>query len=129
MRKKFFVSVCVAVVLLMNMVIPVYAQLDYDTNTSIILTLSFSSNEASCYAKIRGGNGATEITDGTLTLTDSSGTVVEKWDNLSSLSSILIVSKTAKDVTKGETYTLTITATVKTSSSSETITESVTRTY
>lgn len=129
MRKKFFVSVCVAVVLLMHMVIPVYAQLDYDTNTSIIQTLSFSSNEASCYAKIRGGNGVTEITDGTLTLTDSSGTVVEKWDNLSSPSSILIVSKTAKDVTKGETYTLTITATVKTSSSSETITESITRTY
>lgn len=129
MRKKFFASVCVVVVLLMHMVMPVYALLDYDTNTEIALTLNFSSNGASCYSKISGGNSVTEITDGTLTLTDSNGNVVQKWENLSSRSSILILSKTAKNVTKGETYTLTITVTVKTSSSSESITESVTRTY
>lgn len=129
MRKKFFVSVCVVVVLLMHMVIPVQAQLYYDTNTDITLTLNFSSNGASCYAKIIGGNGTTEITGGTLTLTDSSGEVVQKWDNLSAQGSMLVVSKTAKDVTKGKTYTLTITATVKTSTLSETITESITRTY
>lgn len=129
MIKKLLVSVCVVVVLLMHMVIPVQAQLYYDTNTDITLTLNFSSNGASCYAKVDGDNSVTNITDGTLTLTDSSGTVVEKWGNLSSTSSILIVSKTAKNVTKGETYTLTITVTVKTSTSSETITESITRTY
>ncbi len=129
MRKKFLASICVVVILLINMVIPVHAQLYYDTNTDITLTLNFSSSGASCYTKILGGNGVTEITDGTLSLTDSSGTVVEKWENLSSPSSILIVSKTAKGVTAGNTYTLTITVTVKTSSSSETITESITRTY
>ncbi len=129
MRKKFLASVCVVVILLINMVIPVHAQLYYDTNTDITLTLNFSSSGASCYAKVDGDNSVTEITNGTLTLTDSSGTEVGKWENLSSPSSILIVSKTAKNVTKGETYTLTITVTVKTSSSSETITESITRTY
>lgn len=129
MIKKILASVCAAIVLLMHMVIPVYAQLDYDTNTSIILTLGFSSNGASCYANIDGDNSATAITDGTLTLTDSSGTVVEKWENLSSPSSILIVSKTAKGVTAGNTYTLTITATVKTNHSSESVTKSITRSY
>ena len=129
MRRKFFVSVCVVVVLLMNIVIPVHAQLYYDTNTKITLTLSFSSDGASCYAKVSGGNGVTEITDGTLVLTDASGTVVKKYENLSSPSSMLTVSKTATGVTQGETYMLTITVTVKTSTSSETITESITRTY
>ena len=130
MRKKFIIIViCSVVVLLMNLAIPVHAQIYYDTNTKITLTLEFSSSGASCYSKIRGGNGVTEISDGVLTLTDKNGNVVQKWDNLTSSSSMLIVSKTAKNVTKGETYTLTITVTVKTSTSSETITESITRTY
>ncbi len=129
MRKKFVVSICLVVVLLMNMVIPVHAQLYYDTNTDIMLNLSFSSNAASCYVSIDGGNSVTGITNGTLVLTDSSGSVVKRWDNLSSATSMLIVSKTAKNVTKGETYTLTTTVTVKTSTSSETITESITKTY
>ena len=130
MRKKFIIIViCSVVVLLMNLVIPVHAQIYYDTNTKITLTLEFSSSGASCYSKISGGNGVTEITDGTLTLTDSSGTVVGKWENLSSSSSILIVSKTATGVTKGNTYTLTITATAKTADSSEPVTKSMTRTY
>lgn len=129
MSRKIFVSVCVVVILLMHMVIPVYAQLNYDTNTEIALTLNFSSDRASCYTKISGGSGTTKITNGTLTLTDSNGTVVAKWENLSSSSSILIVSKTATGVTKGNTYTLTITATVQTADSSESVTKSITRTY
>lgn len=129
MSKKILASVFAVVVLLTHMVIPAYAQLYYDTNTKITLTLDFSSTGASCYSKISGGNGVTEITDGTLTLTDSSGTVVGKWENLSSSSSILIVSKTATGVTKGNTYTLTITATAKTADSSEPVTKSMTRTY
>ena len=129
MSKKILVSVCLIAALLMSMVIPVHAQLYYDTNTKITLTLSFSSDGASCYAKVSGGNGVTEITDGTLVLTDASGTVVKKYENLSSPSSMLTVSKTATGVTQGETYTLTITVTVKTSTSSETITKSITRTY
>lgn len=129
MSRKIFVSVCVVVILLMNIVIPVYAQLNYDTNTDITLTLNFSSDRASCYAKVSGGSGTTKITNGTLTLTDSSGTVVAKWENLSSSSSVLIVSKTAPGVTKGNTYTLTITATVQTADSSESVTRSITRTY
>lgn len=129
MSKKILVSVCLIAALLMSMVIPVHAQLYYDTNTDVTLTLGFSSSGASCYSQISGGSGVTKITDGTLTLSDSNGTVVEKWENLSSGNSILIVSKTAKDVTQGNTYTLTITATVNTSTSSETITKSITRTY
>ena len=129
MRKKFIIVICSFVVLLMNLVIPVHAQIYYDTNTDITLTLTFHSNVALCYANVDGGKSVTEITNGVLTLTDSNGTEIEKWDNLSSSSSMLIVSKTAKNVTKGETYTLTITVTVKTSSSSEVISESITKTY
>ncbi len=75
------------------------------------------------------GKDTTEITDGTLVLTDSKGNIIQQWDNLSASGLMLVTTKTASGVTKGETYTLSITVTVKTHSNSETITESIVKTY
>lgn len=110
--------------------IPVYAnQYRYDDGQKISIKLTYSSNGASCYVKIDGGEGTKSISNGKMVLTDSSGGVVQSWSNLSSTGTTLIVSKTAKDVTKGETYTLTITATINGSSSSEEVSGSVTVKY
>lgn len=63
-----------------------------------------------------------------MTLTDSNGTVVKQWTGLSAIGSRLTVNKTASGVVKGETYTLTFTATVN-AGTTETISESTASTY
>ena len=73
--------------------------------------------------------GTTGISNCTITLTDSNGSVVKSWKNLSATGSTLTFLKTVSGVTKGETYTLSVTATVKTNGSSENVSDSVTKTY
>lgn len=126
---KSLTAILITLSVLICITVSASAQYYYDSNTNIILKLTYSSNEASCYARIEGGTGSKSISNGKMVLTDSSGGVVQSWSNLSSTGTILTVSKTAKDVTKGETYTLTITATVNGSSSSEEVSGSVTVKY
>ena len=87
--------------------------------TKVTVTLVFSDTTAYCDAIVTGADGTTSITDGHLVLTDSSGTVVADWTNLSSNSEKLTVSKTVSGLTKGETYTLTISAKVNRNGGSE----------
>lgn len=101
----------------------------YSDTSSITLSLSFSSSGAVCYGKITGASGATSVSNCTATLTDSKGNVVKSWTNLSSSSSTLVFSKTASNVKKGETYTLSVTATVKRNSSSEFVSDTISKTY
>lgn len=108
----------------------VYAQPRYSDNNRIVLSLTFSSSKgATCYGKITGDVGTTSITNCTVTLTDSNGNPIKSWSNLSSAGSTLIFSKTASEVTKGETYTLSVTAEVHRNGSSETVSDSITATY
>lgn len=109
--------------------ISVFAEPRYSDSSSITLSLSYSSSGASCYARIKGSTGTSGISDCTVTLTDSKGNVVKSWTNLSATGTTLTFSRTASGVTKGETYTLSITATVKRNGSSETVSDSVTKTY
>lgn len=99
-----------------------------DTNRTQI-TLSFSSGKATCSGTITGKSGTTSITNCTVTLTASNGDVIASWNNLSSTGTILAFTKTASDITKGETYTLSVTATVNRNGSSETVSDSVSKTY
>jgi hypothetical protein len=99
-----------------------------DTNKTQI-TLSFSSGKATCSGTITGKTGTTSISDCTVTLTDSKGNVVKSWSNLSSSGTILAFTKTSSGVTKGETYTLSVKATVNRNGSSETVSDSVSNTY
>ena len=108
----------------------VYAQPRYSDNHRITLSLTFSSSKgATCYGKITGAAGTTSITNCTVTLTDGDGNQVKSWNNLSATGTTLIFSKTASGVTQGETYTLSVTATVYRNGSSETVSDSVTATY
>lgn len=122
---SFFTVLCV----IFCLSISVSAEPRYSDNCSITLKLTYSSSGASCYARIKGNTGTTSISNCNVTLTDSSGDTVKSWTNLSANGTTLIFSKTASGVTKGETYTLSVTATVKRNGSSETVSDSVTRTY
>lgn len=102
---KSLTAILITLSVLICITVSASAQYYYDSNTNITLRLTYSSNEASCYARIDGGKGTKSISNGKMVLTDSSGGVVQSWSNLSSAGTTLIVSKTAKDVTKGETYT------------------------
>ena len=81
----------------------VYAEPRYSNNNKITLSITFSENEAVCYAKIKGDTGTTSITNCTISLKDSNGNEVKSWSNLSSKSSMLVCSKTTSNITKGET--------------------------
>lgn len=101
----------------------------YSDTTPVKLSLGFSSGKAICSVMITGKSGTTSINDCTMTLTDDSGTVIATWNNLSASGTVLSSTKTASSVTKGETYTLSVTATINRNGSSETVSNSVTRTY
>lgn len=110
--------------------ISVCAQPRYSDNNRIILSLTFSASKgATCYGKITGDSGTTSITNCTVTLSDSDGNIVKSWSNLSSTGATLIFSKTATKVTKGESYTLSVTANVHRNGSSEIVSDSITATY
>lgn len=99
-----------------------------DTNMTKI-TLSFSSDKATCSGTITGKSGTTSITNCTVKLTDSDGNIVKSWTNLSTTGTTLTFSKTATGVTKGKTYTLTVSATVNTSNSNERVSDSISKKY
>ncbi len=107
--------------------VPVSAEPRYSDNNTITLSLSYTSSGASCYARIKGGTGTTSITNCTVKLTDSNGNVVKSWTGLSATGTSLVFSKTATGVTKGETYTLSVSATVNTSNSNERVSDSISK--
>ncbi len=117
-----FITVCIFLCLSL----PVAAetlQPRYNDSHLVYLNVTFSSTKASCTGKITGANGTEKITDCTVTLTDSKGNEIGSWENLSSLGSTLIFSKTAYGVEKGKTYTITITADVHRNGSVETLSD------
>ena len=107
----------------------VYAEPRYSNNNKITLSITFSENEAVCYAKIKGDTGTTSITNCTISLKDSNGNEVKSWSNLSSKSPMLVCSKTTSNITKGETYTLSVSAYVNRNGSSEYVSDSVSKKY
>lgn len=111
-----------------SLYLPIAKKFGMHTN-EIIISLSFTSDKAYCSAEISGAIGTTSITDCTVTLTDSKGNEVKSWSGLSAVGYRLIVVETAQGVKKGETYTLSVTATVNRDGRSETVSDSFTRTY
>lgn len=105
------------------------AQPYYADTARTQITLSFSSGKATCSGAITGKSGTTSITNCTVNLTASNGDVIASWNNLSSTGTALTFSRTASGVTKGETYTLSVTATINRNGSSDTVSDSVTKTY
>lgn len=127
-RAKHFVSIFFVFVVLLctaTAVSAVEPRLS-DTN-SVSVWLVFSGTTAYCDAKVTGADGTTSITNGHLVLTDSNGTVVADWNNLSSNSDKLTVSKVASDLIKGETYTLTFSAKVNRNGRTENVSNYVSK--
>lgn len=119
-KAKYFISILMALVVLICTATAVLAvEPRMSDTTKVTVTLVFSDTTAYCDAIVTGADGTTSITDGHLVLTDSSGTVVADWTNLSSNSEKLTVSKTVSGLTKGKTYTLTISAKVNRNGESE----------
>ncbi len=87
----------------------------------------FNVSTAYCDAIVTGADGTTSITDGHLVLTDSKRTEVAEWTDLSSSSKKLTVSKSVSGLTKGETYTLTFSATVNRNGRSEDVSNYVSK--
>ena len=127
-KAKYFISILMALVVLIctaTVVSAVEPRMS-DTN-SVTVRLTFSGTTAYCDATVIGADGTTSITDGHLVLTDSSGTVVAEWTNLSSNSKKLTVSKSASGLKKDETYTLTISAKVNRNGRSENVSNYVSK--
>lgn len=127
-KAKYFISILMALVVLICTATAVLAvEPRMSDTTKVTVTLVFSDTTAYCDAIVTGADGTTSITDGHLVLTDSSGTVVADWTNLSSNSEKLTVSKTVSGLTKGKTYTLTISAKVNRNGRSENVSNYVSK--
>jgi hypothetical protein len=93
------------------------------------LNLTFSANTANCHLTITGASGTTRIDNVTITLTESNGTLVNQWTNLSASGAIFTFNRSASPVTQGRTYTLSFSATIHRNGVAEPISGSITRTY
>lgn len=101
----------------------------YSETGSISMSLRFDSDIAYCSVIVMSNNRSIPIVNGEVTLTDSSGNVVAIWSNLYASDGILNFYGRHTPVTKGETYTLKITASVVGKTRVEHISETYTNTY
>lgn len=131
MQKKFkclisiFLSLLVIVSLAVNAsaVTPRYSDTNY-----VSIILGFSGTTANCDISINGADGTTSISNVNITLKDSGGNIVAEWPNLSSASKKFTFFDTVKNLTKGETYTLAVTANVNRNGKAEPVSNSITKT-
>jgi hypothetical protein len=93
------------------------------------LTLSFSGNSATCSLTINGASGTTRIDNVTITLTESNGTLINEWTNLSATGSRFTFNRSTTTVVRGHTYTLSFSATLHRNGTATPISGSITRTY
>lgn len=127
-KAKHFFSLILAFVVLICTAMTVSAVEPRMSDTNkVTVQLTYSGTTAYCDATVIGADGTTSITDGHLVLTDSKGTVVAEWSDLSSNSKKLTVSETVSGLTKDETYTLTISAKVNRNGRSEDVSNYVSK--
>lgn len=127
-KAKYFISILLVLVIMACSAITIFAAEPRmsDTN-SVTVRLTFSGTTAYCEAKVIGADGTTSITDGHLVLTDSKGTVVAEWTDLSANGKALTFSDSVSGLTKGETYTLTFSAKVNRNGRSEDVSNYVSK--
>lgn len=101
----------------------------YSETSSVSMSLRFNSNIAYCSVTVISNDSNIPIVNGEVTLTDSRGNVVATWSNLYASNGVLDFYGRHTPVTKGETYTMTITASVVGKTRVEHISESYTNTY
>lgn len=128
-REKHLISIILALVVLACVSITVSAiEPRYSDTNSVNVTLAFDETTADCSATVVGARGTTSITDGHLVLTDSKGTIIAEWSNLSAIGNFFTFSDSASGLTKGKTYTLTFSAKVNRNDRSEDVSNYVSKT-
>ncbi len=128
-KNKLLLSILTAVMCTLCLSVSAFAFVDSSDTHKINFSLSFDSDKASCIVEITGAEGTDSISDCTVTLADSDGSVVNSWSGLSSNSGTLRITKSTLGVVKGHTYTLSVTATVHRNGNAETVTDSFTLKY
>ncbi len=128
-RIKCLLSILLSFIMIIGTAIVVSAVEPRFSDTSYVdVQLRITGTTASCTVSVFGADGTTSISDGHLILTDSMGNIKGDWPNLSSNSDILVENRTATNLIKGETYTLSFTATVNRKNGSEPVSDSITKT-
>ena len=126
-RVKYFFSILLALVLLIGTATAVSAEPRYSDTNSVTVTLAFKGTTANCSATVVGARGTTDITGGHLVLTDSKGTFVAEWTNLSATGNFFAFSDSVSGLTNGETYTLTFSAKVNRNGRAESVSNYVSK--
>ena len=135
MKKIFKILPIIAAIMAVAMMISVTASAAsvvkprYSETSYMSMDLTFESGTAHCGVTMRTNNTNIPIVNGKVTLEDSSGNVLATWDNLYASDGYLNFYEMYSPVTKGESYTMTITATVVGKTRVEYISEPFTRTY
>lgn len=128
-RTKKIFSIILSIVIVIGFTATASAaESRYSDNSRSTLKLSFIGTTASCSVRIFGAESVTSITDVNITLSDSRGNTIESWSNLSSTGQNFTFFDTVTNLTKGETYTLSFSASVNVGGNSEPISGSSTNT-
>lgn len=110
---KTIVSIFLAVAMIFSLSVTASAvEPLYSDTSKVSLQIVFSGTTAYCTVSVIGTPDAISVTNGKLVLQDSEGEVIEFWDNLSSDSRTMSVTKIASKLTSGEKYTLIFSADV-----------------
>ncbi len=126
---KWLISICLALAMIVSLTISVLAiEPRYSDTNSVTVGLGFRGTTANCSVKIFGADGTTSISDINITLKDSSGNVAAEWLNLSSTGDRFTFFEIVTNLTKGEKYTLSVTANVNRNGKAEPVSDSNTQT-
>lgn len=126
---KCLISILLSLIVLASLATTAFAvEPRYSDTHKLTVILSIDGTTATCTVSLIGADGTTSISNGHFILKDSHGTNVGDWDNLSSSTDKLFVSKTVKNLTKGETYTLSFSANVNRNGNSEPVSGSSSKT-
>ena len=131
MRKKIkcLLSIILSMLFIFSLTITVGAiEPRYSDTDSITIALGFIGTTANCSVIINGADGTTSIDSVNITLKDSNGNTKKEWKNLSSNSKNFNFYETVSDLTKGETYTLELSANINRKNNTESIKKSRTQT-
>ncbi len=129
MKIKHLISIILSfVIIISTAAVVTAAEPRFSDTHSLIISLSYNGTTAYCTVDLKGAKGTTSISDGHLTLTDSYGTLVGDWSNLTSSNSKLVVTKDVSGLTKGETYTLSFSANVNRNGNTQYVSDSKSKT-
>lgn len=126
---KCLISIFLSMLVIFSLAVTVGAiEPRYSDTNSVTVRLVFSGTTAGCSVKIYGADGTKSINNVNITLKDSKGSVKAKWTDLSSNSDNYLFSETVSNLTKGETYTLVVSANVNRNGNTEPVSGSDSKT-